>query len=1405
MPTIDNLQIEISASSESAAKKINELAQALQGLKNSVSGGTDNLSKVGSQIKSLNDALKSVDSAHIRRFAQALERLNALNGIKIHSSVAQGMRDIADAVASITPDALNNLDRLTQSLQRLRGVNLRHVSSALRGVSSTPAAQQPKDATATRTQSQTGTETVGKEAEGTTRKVNILKAALAGVRSMAGLAGKTLKTAFKGTHGILSKATKAMRGFVTQQLPLHRLTKSVTGLTGKILMLASAFKRILMYRLMRTLIKAIGDALREGTNNLYQYSKAFGGEFARSMDQAATAMLYFKNSVGAMLAPIVNTLAPVLDMIIDKVVALLNLINQLFARLTGASYWTKAIKYPKEYAEATTGAGKAAKDAMKYLAPFDELNILPSDKTGGGGGGAEALDYSKRFQEVTEFSGPISSFVDEIKAAIEKGDWKGAGETVAKKLNELFPDMEWFAEKGEKVGKAVQNGLDAYLGFMRTFEWENVGKGAATFLNNFFDNVNPEDVGAALASVLKAGIRIAYGFVTTFDWKEFGTWLSGVVNGWFNEIDWELAAKTLSEGIKGLLKAAVAFLEGTDWTDIGRKIGTFLEGIEWEDILSGLGEVFKGIGKAFGEFFDGLGEKLPGIAALVKAIAIGFAAWKISKFTISGIGKIAAFFGKGKGVGEAAGKTSGIPSPKTVAKGLADVAIIIGGAIAIVTAVGLLTKIPGFEETAGRGLDQIIAVFKGIGSIALELAGTAAAVVALGMIGVATVAKGIADMAIILVGIPAAITAVGALLSIPGFDEFLTTGVASVKEAFKGLADVALEIGILSAIVVGLGIASPAVVASGLAGFAIIIGGVEAVLVALGALKQIPGFEWIVNEGGAMLAQLGGIIGNFVGSIVGGVLEGVTDAFPAMAENLSKFAENLKPFLDTMKGVDEGVLNAVGILVSALLELTAAELISGITDWLFGEKNLAAFGEKLVAFGKSFAEYADAISGVDAAAVTASATAAGALTALADTIPPEGGLVQWISGTKDIGAFGGKLKAFGEGFAAYADTVKDINPETITASKTMAESMVALAKDIPNTSGGLLGLLFGHSDMGDFGKSLQKFGEGFAAYYESVKGISFSTIDGITDALKNFVTLAADITGDGTAKLKVFGEVLKKFGEDFASTAWATIGADFAQCIADMSYALTGKSAQMIATVQELEREFARTWNGIRTDAATKWDELLRTISGKNTDIKIDSAKKWEETRSEVNGIIANIKSDLLTAWSGMTTDAKTSWGGIKDAVIEVFQTLRTDLQREWNELRSWWSKLELPSFKVKLPHFTYSGTFDPEKNKVPKVNVSWYANGGFVDAGQLFVAREAGPELVGTMGNRTAVVNNEQIIAGITAGVEEGNEGVIAALYLLMDRVEAAIAKKKTNVTLDSRDIKRGMRLSSLAEGGAV
>ena len=101
------------------------------------------------------------------------------------------------------------------------------------------------------------------------------------------------------------------------------------------------------------------------------------------------------------------------------------------------------------------------------------------------------------------------------------------------------------------------------------------------------------------------------------------------------------------------------------------------------------------------------------------------------------------------------------------------------------------------------------------------------------------------------------------------------------------------------------------------------------------------------------------------------------------------------------------------------------------------------------------------------------------------------------------------------------------------------------------------------------------------------------------------------------------------------------------------------------------------------------------------------------------------------------------------------------------------------------------------------EVKIDRLADGGFVDEGQLFIAREAGAEMVGAMGRRTAVANNDQIVEGISAGVSVANDGVIAAIYALLNVVEEKdfsvnIGDNQIGESYDRYVLNRGVRVSS-------
>lgn len=99
--------------------------------------------------------------------------------------------------------------------------------------------------------------------------------------------------------------------------------------------------------------------------------------------------------------------------------------------------------------------------------------------------------------------------------------------------------------------------------------------------------------------------------------------------------------------------------------------------------------------------------------------------------------------------------------------------------------------------------------------------------------------------------------------------------------------------------------------------------------------------------------------------------------------------------------------------------------------------------------------------------------------------------------------------------------------------------------------------------------------------------------------------------------------------------------------------------------------------------------------------------------------------------------------------------------------------------------------------------HIPFFEDGGFPNEGQLFIAREAGAEMVGAMGRRTAVANNDQIVEGISAGVSVANDGVIAAIYALLNVVEEKdfsvnIGDNEIGHSYDRYKEKRGRQVST-------
>lgn len=222
------------------------------------------------------------------------------------------------------------------------------------------------------------------------------------------------------------------------------------------------------------------------------------------------------------------------------------------------------------------------------------------------------------------------------------------------------------------------------------------------------------------------------------------------------------------------------------------------------------------------------------------------------------------------------------------------------------------------------------------------------------------------------------------------------------------------------------------------------------------------------------------------------------------------------------------------------------------------------------------------------------------------------------------------------------------------------------------------------------------------------------------------------------------------------------------------------------------------TWvdavDGMKLGIQEKWDSIvgwwnsLAIVSWWSNDVKPWFTKeKWENLADGIKKGIQGKWDDVVDWW-----DSKPALQRISVAI----EDFKAKIQNAWNSFKQWWNDLGLEFPHIDTPHFKIDGEFSLAPPKVPKVSIDWYANGGFPGKGQLFVANEVGPEMVGTMDGRTAVANQQEITQGIAnavypavynavvAAMSEANNNVNITLQGDADKLFTMVQDKANNYT---------------------
>lgn len=367
----------------------------------------------------------SADSASaisaLNSLSAALDRVKASvsKGFRV-STFSRGMEKMNAALNAVTEDNVAKIERLSSALERLKSVGTVKIKM--------PSGTQKLFDTAS---------------------INdALQQSEPPTGEQLSSSGETVKNTMENVADASKKASRGLKEYVSQLIDSGKESRRAGGLIGNIV---KSFGRIAFYRAIRSAIKAITDGFKLGLDNVRKYNDAIGSEFSRAMEAASNATFKMKNSLGAMLAPALMSLLPILQTVVNWITIAANAINQFFALLRGQSTWTRATDAAASSMDKVKAAAGGAGGAVKeLLADWDELNIIQSESGGGGGGGGGYLpiDYESMFEEVDVFDARIRKVVEYVKSAIEfikeNFDWiaalvVGIGGTIYSwKFSELF-------------------------------------------------------------------------------------------------------------------------------------------------------------------------------------------------------------------------------------------------------------------------------------------------------------------------------------------------------------------------------------------------------------------------------------------------------------------------------------------------------------------------------------------------------------------------------------------------------------------------------------------------------------------------------------------------------------------------------------------------------------------------------------------------------------------------------------------------------------------------------------------------------------------------------------------------------------------------------------------------------
>ncbi|MBP5710546.1 MAG: hypothetical protein J6W84_06175 [Bacteroidales bacterium] len=914
-----------------------------------------------------------------------------------------------------------------------------------------------------------------------------------------------------------------------------------------------------------------------------------------------------------------------------------------------------------------------------------------------------------------------------LKKFDENGTWDKLGKKIGTTISSWFNAIDWNTI-GSNLSSATNGIATTIISMFDSVNWTEMGSTLATGFDTLISGIDGEKIGTALAAPIESINQSLNGFLQQF--KENGTWstagtkIAQVINSWFSGINWKTIRENITLSIDGIIQSIESLFDETRWSDIGYDLSEIVNGflnVDWSNVGETIGKGIAGALNTVTSFLDGVDFQKLGKDVVDLILGID---WK------------AIFKSAGSLLSTALTSALDIVIGLVKEFDFADfLSTLVGSILGFVGSINWSGLVSKLSELLGALVSKLLTapfnVGVDIGNFVINL---------IGKIKDWFEDKksewdeaGISIWEGIFQGIWNGIKNIGKWIKENIFDPFIQ----GFKDAF--------------------GIHSPSTVMAEMGGYL------------LDGLKQGLGNLW----------------------------EAVKGKFTDLLNGIkSWFSDKKQDLIDAWNGFKDGIGNITATIKGKIDETfdRAREAWNGIKDKV--STLTAEAKEKVTGAIQKLKDGWEIVKDKTATLLAeAKEKTAGAIQTIKnawDSIKDK--TVQLVANVIDgvkngIGVGIEKLKSGWEFVKDKTATLTAYAKEGASAIFDKVKSGWEIIKDKTAT------LTTGIKETAS--GAFDKIKSGWESIKDRTATLTTNvkeTATGIFDKIKS----GWDVIKDKTATITTGIKEATTGTFDKVKSGW--------DAIKDKVATLTTKVEQ---TKDNAFSEVQKGWDAIKDKTVSlkaSYDTAKETVSGwwsktkkwfnggdENTDRSFSIGGTFEAAKSTVSGWWTKTKDWFnggnggeskdnrkfnvgaafgatqkgVSAW--WTDKVQKWWGDKKRLGVGAKQTTtKQDIKDWWQAIKDKWAtkslkvqgEMEVDKINFTKPAQQQLATVATYSSGQVKTNytAAVAASGGLFNTGQLILAREAGPELIGTIGSKTAVVNNRQIIAGIARAVYSAN-----------------------------------------------